>query len=186
MGGLWDCRRKGEEKIHWLKLSEYINADEGRPAKLNATSFLFQKRLNSLVTHAVRAKVKGGFSEGKAWSDWKLDYLTKKWICWYKRTFACCRKTPRQGLGIVSLLQESTEKLQKRHKSVPQEKVRSTANQNSHWQGPTCHQNECCSTNPWAHGKICEYTRTPEKPKMTHLNLQVGHCSFHLLKIISL
>ena len=99
-------------KVEWL--SQYINTDEGTLVKLSDI-FSFSTETGVVCKTCSDANVKGEFSEGKVWSDWKLDYL-KRHVGTKGHLHAVNTiKRRKQGLGIGSLLQESAEERQKRN-----------------------------------------------------------------------
>ncbi|CAK6949836.1 zinc finger protein 862-like [Scomber scombrus] len=99
-------------KVEWL--SQYMNTDEGTLVKLGDI-FSFSTETGVVCKTCSDANVKGEFSEGKVWSDWKLDYLNRHVGTKGHLHAVNTVKRRKQGLGIGSLLQESAEERQKRN-----------------------------------------------------------------------
>ena len=105
--------------MEWL--SEYVRTEE-KEVKLDEI-FSFSSEKGLLCKTCCEAKVTGEFSEGKMWTEWKLDYLKRH--IQQKRNLNAVGIVRRRnmGMGIGTLLQESTKDREKRnelsHKNKP-------------------------------------------------------------------
>ena len=104
--------------MEWL--SEYVRTEEKEVKLDEIFSFLSEKGL--LCKTCCEAKVTGEFSEGKLWTEWKLDYLKRHIQQKSHLNAVGIVRRRNMGMGIGTLLQESTKDREKRnelsHKNI--------------------------------------------------------------------
>lgn len=98
-------------KMEWL--SEYVQTEE-KTVKLGEI-FSFSSEKGLLCKTCCEAKIASEFSEGKMWTEWKLDYL-KRHIQHksHLKAVGIVRRC-KMGMGIGTLLRESTKDREKRN-----------------------------------------------------------------------
>ncbi|CAF91361.1 unnamed protein product [Tetraodon nigroviridis] len=97
--------------MEWL--SEYVQTEE-KTVKLGEI-FSFSSEKGLLCKTCCEAKIASEFSEGKMWTEWKLDYL-KRHIQHksHLKAVGIVRRC-KIGMGIGTLLRESTKDREKRN-----------------------------------------------------------------------
>lgn len=98
-------------KMEWL--SEYVQTEE-KTVKLGEI-FSFSSEKGLLCKTCCEAKIASEFSEGKMWTEWKLDYLKRH--IQHKSHLKAVEIVRRckMGMGIGTLLRESTKDREKRN-----------------------------------------------------------------------
>lgn len=104
-------KKCGSFKMEWL--SEYVQIEE-QAVKLGEI-FSFSSEKGLLCKTCSEAKVANEFSEGKMWTEWKLDYL-KRHIQQksHLKAVGIVRRL-KMGQGIGTLLQENAKDREKRN-----------------------------------------------------------------------
>ena len=104
-------KKCGSFKMEWL--SEYVRTEEKEVKLDEIFSFLSEKGL--LCKTCCEAKVTGEFLEGKMWTEWKLDYLKRHIQQKSNLNAVGIVRRRNMGMGIGTLLQESTKDREKRN-----------------------------------------------------------------------
>lgn len=104
-------KKCGSFKMEWL--SEYVKIEE-QAVKLSEI-FSFSSEKGLLCKTCCEAKVANEFSEGKMWTEWKLDYLKRhiQQKCHLKAVGIVRRLKVGQGIG--TLLRESAKDREKKN-----------------------------------------------------------------------
>ena len=92
-------------KMEWL--SEYVRTEEQEVKLDEIFSFLSKT--------CCEAKVTSEFAEGKMWTEWKLDYLKRHIQQKSNLNAVGIVRRRKMGMGIGTLLQESTKDQEKRN-----------------------------------------------------------------------
>lgn len=108
-------------KIEWL--SEYVRTEEQEVRLGEIFSFLSEKGL--LCKTCCEAKVASEFSEGKVWTEWKLDYLKRHIQHESHLNAVGIVRRRKMGMGIGTSLQESAKDREER--AVTQKEIRHRA-----------------------------------------------------------
>ncbi|KAJ8364881.1 hypothetical protein SKAU_G00137120 [Synaphobranchus kaupii] len=97
--------------MEWL--SEYVRTEE-QEVKLGEI-FSFSSEKGLLCKTCCEAKVASEFSEGKVWTEWKLDYLKRHIQQKSHLNAVGIVRRLKTGMGIGTLLQESAKDREKRN-----------------------------------------------------------------------
>ena len=97
--------------MEWL--SEYVQAEE-QAVKLGEI-FSFSSEKGLLCKTCSEAKVSSEFSEGKMWTEWKLDYLKRHIQHKSHLNAVGIVRRLKMGKGIGTLLRESAKDREKRN-----------------------------------------------------------------------
>lgn len=128
MNGKWHTVAKVKKKCDSFKmewLSEYVQTGEKTVKLGEIFSFLSEKGLVCKI--CCEAKIASEFSEGKVWTEWKLEYLKRHIQQKSHLKAAGIVRRCTMGMGIGTLLGESAKDQEKKNelslikKSNPEE-----------------------------------------------------------------
>ena len=103
-------KKCGSFKMEWL--SDYVRIEEEEVKLGEIFSFSSEKGL--LCKTCCEAKIASEFSEGKVWTEWKLDYLQRHTQQKSHLNAVGIVRRRKMGMGIGTLLQESAIDREKR------------------------------------------------------------------------